>query len=426
MEEQKLQSSKVEHKFDINEVRGEFPILKTEMNGKPLVYLDSAATSQKPRQVIDAIDNFYRTYNANIHRGIYRISEQATENYIKSKEKVAELINAGSMNEIIYTRNTTESINLVALSWGNANVNKGDHVLISEMEHHSNMVPWMLLAKRKGAVLDYVSLDKSSSKIDMNSLNKMLDKDPKIVAVTHVSNVLGTINDVKEITKRAHKKGAMVLIDGAQAVPHMKVDVRSIGSDFYAFSAHKMLGPTGIGVLQASTEILDRMEPVLGGGDMIKSVSFDSCSWNELPWKFEAGTSNIAGGIGLGEAVDYLGYYGMPNIMMHERSLTEYALEKIGSIKGVKLYGLDGKDMDNRTGVISFGIDGVHAHDIAQVFDAEGIAIRSGHHCAEPLVTQKLNMPALARMSLYLYNKESEIDAAADAIDKVKKIFNVR
>jgi len=330
------------------------------------------------------------------------------------------------MQEIVYVRNATEAINIVALSWGDANIKKGDHILISEMEHHSNMIPWMLLAKRKQAVLDYIPLDKSNSKLDMNGLNKMLDKNPKIVAVTHASNVLGTITDAKEITKRAHKKGSVVLIDGAQSAPHMKVDVKDIDSDFFAFSAHKMLGPTGIGVLHAKTKLLNEMEPVMGGGDMIKSVQYDSYSWNDLPWKFEAGTPNIAGAIGFGAAIDYLDYFGMNSIREHEKQLTEYALEKLGAIKGVTLYGPDVKDIENRNGVIAFGIEKVHPHDVAQIFDAEGIAIRAGHHCAMPLVTQRLGISSLSRISFYLYNKESEVDAVVDAIDKVKSLFKVK
>ncbi len=413
--------------FQVDEIRSDFPILSIEMNGKPFVYLDSAATSQKPKQVLEAMDTYYRTYNANIHRGIYRIAEKATEEYINSKIKIAKFIKANSMQEIIYVRNTTEAINIAALSWGNANVGKGDHILISEMEHHSNMVPWMMLAKRKGAILDYIALDKKNIRLDMGSLDTMLEKRPKLVAVTHASNILGTITDAKEIVRRAHKRGAKVLIDGAQSAPHMKVDVKDIDSDFFAFSAHKMLGPTGIGVLHAKAELLNEMEPVIGGGDMIKSVQYDSYTWNDLPWKFEAGTSNIAGGIGFGAAIDYLEGIGMDNIRKHEKSITGYAIERLGAIKGITIYGfVDKKELDNRSGVLSFGLSKVHPHDVAQIFDSEGIAIRAGHHCAMPLVTQKLGVPALSRMSFYLYNKESEIDAAVKAIEKAKKIFNVR
>jgi cysteine desulfurase/selenocysteine lyase len=376
--------------------------------------------------MLDATDEYYRTYNANIHRGIYKIAEKATEKYTESKVKVAKFINAESMNEIIYGRNATEAINLVALSWGDANVHKGDHILISEMEHHSNIVPWMLLAKRKGAVLDYIALDRSNSRLDSDSIDEMLEKMPKIVAITHTSNVLGTINDVKAITRKAHKKGAKVLIDAAQSVPHMKVDVKDIDADFFAFSAHKMLGPTGIGVLHAKRNLLDEMEPVLGGGDMIKSVQYDSCSWNDPPWKFEAGTPNIAGGIGFGAAIDYLESIGMKAVRDHDKRITLYALRRLNEIKDVKLYGLGEKQIDQRGGVISFNVGNVHPHDVAQIFDSEGVAIRAGHHCAMPLVTQKLGVPAVSRLSFYLYNKESEVDVAVKAIEKVKKIFRMK
>jgi cysteine desulfurase/selenocysteine lyase len=411
--------------FDIEKIRADFPILKIKMNERTLVYLDSAATSQKPRQVIDAIVDYYKNYNANIHRGLYRISEKATEEYTESKAKVAKFINASGKEEIIYVKNTTEAINLAALSWGDVNIRKGDHILISEMEHHSNMVPWMVLAKKKGAILDYIQLDKGNSKLDMKSFEKMLENRPKIVAVTHVSNVLGTINDVKEIIKKAHRKGAKVLIDGAQSIPHMKVDVKDMDADFFAFSAHKMLGPTGIGVLYAKTDILNSMEPLMTGGDMIKSVAYDSYTWNDLPWKFEAGTANIADGIAFGAAIDYLNGIGMNKIREHEKRLSKYTLEKLEKIKGVKIYGPGLDDLDNRGGVVAFAIGSIHPHDVAQIFDSEGIAIRAGHHCAMPLVTQKLNQAALSRMSFYLYNKESEIDAAIAAIGKVKKIFKI-
>lgn len=411
--------------LDINAIRNDFPILKIKMNGKPLIYLDNAATSQKPVQVIAALDDYYKTYNANIHRGLYKIAEKATEEYINSKVKVAKFINAGSMRQIIYTRNTTESINLVALSWGNANIKKGDHILISEMEHHSNIVPWMLLAKRKGAVLDYISLDKSNSGLDMQSFEKMLAKRPKIVAVTHVSNVLGTINDIDTIVKASHKSGAVVLVDAAQSVPHMGIDVKRMDCDFLAFSAHKMLGPTGIGVLYGKEELLDSMEPMLSGGDMIKTVQYDSYTWNALPWKFEAGTANIADGIAFGSAIDYLNAVGISNIRNHEKKLTKYGLDRLNEMKGITVYGHDAKHIDKRGGVIAFDLKGVHPHDVAQIFDTDGIAIRAGHHCAMPLVTEKLKLPALSRLSFYIYNKESDVDAAINALHKVRKIFKV-
>ena len=411
--------------FKIESARKDFPILKIRMNGKRFVYLDSAATSQKPRQVLEAMDYYYRNYNANIHRGIYKIAEKATEEYIESKRKIAKFINANSIEEIVYVRNTTEAINLVALAWGDANVRKGDHILISEMEHHSNIIPWMLLAKRKGAILDYIKLDRATCRLDMESLDRMLEKKPKMVAVTQVSNVLGTINNIKEIIKRAHKKGAMVLIDGAQSAPHMMVDVRDLDCDFFAFSAHKMLGPTGIGALYAKKEILEEMEPLFGGGDMIRTVSYNSYTWNDLPWKFEAGTSDIAGGIGFGAAVDYINKLGISSIRKHEQILTKYALEELDDVKGITVYGPSRKRMEERAGVIAFNLEKVHPHDVAQIFDSEGIAIRAGHHCAMPLVTEKLKQPALSRISFYLYNNKSDVDSAVKALEKVRKIFKM-
>ncbi len=406
--------------IDTEKIRGEFPILGTKMNGKPLVYLDNAATSQKPVQVIDAVSGYYREYNANIHRGIYRISERATEEYVRSKEDAAKLINCGSHREIVYVRNATEAINVVALSWGEKNIRKGDRILISSMEHHSNIVPWQMLAGRKGAEIDYVKLIGNST-LDMEDLKEKLEKKPKLVAITHASNVLGTINDVKTITRLAHKTGAKVLVDGAQSAPHMPVDVKDIGCDFFVLSSHKMLGPAGIGVLWAGEQTLEEMDPVYGGGDMIKTVSFKGASWNDLPWKFEAGTPNIEGGIGFGAAVRYLIGIGMRNIRDHETAITRYALEKMQGIGGVRVHGPEGTE--NRGGIVAFSIDGVHAHDIAQVFDSEGIAIRSGHHCAMPLVRELLGESSLARMSFYLYNTESEVNAAVGAIEKTKRLF---
>jgi cysteine desulfurase/selenocysteine lyase len=396
----------------------DFPILNTKQNGKPLVYLDSAATSQKPKQVINAVSEYYENYNANIHRGIYKISEKATEAYKESKENAAKFINGGDYRNIVYVRNATEAINLVSLSWGEANIKKGDHILISMMEHHSNMIPWQMLAKKKEAVLDYIKLNNTNSFLDMDDFKDKLNNNPKIVAITHVSNVLGTINDVKDITKKAHKAGAKVLIDGAQSVPHMKVDVNKIGCDFLAFSSHKMLGPSGIGCLWASEDMLDSMQPVYGGGEMIKNVSFESCTLNELPWKFEAGTQNIEGAIGFGAAIKYINNFGIGQIEEYEKGITEYALKRMDELENVEIYG-----PENRTGIISFSIKGIHAHDIAQVFDSENIAIRSGHHCAMPLVKQLLKENSLARISFYLYNKLEDVDAAIDAIEKTKKLF---
>ena len=419
-----ISDTKLKETLDVEKIRNDFPILKIKMNGKPLAYLDSAATSQKPIQVIDTISEFYKTYNANIHRGIYQIAERATEVYIDSKKRLAGFINAGSYQEIVYVRNTTEAINLVAYSWGGANIKKGDHILISDMEHHSNIVPWQLLAKKKGAALDYVKLDSSKTRLDMQSFKENIEKRPVLFAITHVSNVLGTINDVEELTKQAHAKGTTVLVDGAQSVPHMEVDVKEIDCDFFAFSAHKMLGPTGIGALYAKSEILERMEPFISGGDMIKTVEHQSATWNDLPWRFEAGTSNIADGIGWGAAVDYLAGLGMKNVREHEKEITKYALEKLAETKGVRIFGLGAKDVEHRGGVIAFSINGIHPHDVAQIFDSEGIAIRAGHHCAMPLVRETLGENALSRMSFYVYNNTEEVDRALEAIEKAKKLFN--
>ena len=411
--------------FDVDSIRKDFPILNTLMNKKHLAYLDSAATSQKPIQVIDAISNFYKTYNANIHRGIYQISERATEEYTKSKQMFADLINANSWREIVYVRNATEALNLAAISWGGANVKRGDHILISEMEHHSNLVPWLVLSRQKGAKLDYIKVDPKDGTLDMNSFLEQIEKQPKIVAVTQASNVLGTINDVKRISAIAHKAGAKILLDGAQSVPHMKVDVKEIGCDFLAFSGHKMLGPTGIGVLYAKDDILAEMEPLFTGGDMIRSVEFHDSTWNDLPWKFEAGTPNIEGAIAMNSAIEYINKIGINNIHAHEKKLVKYALGKMNDIRGVKTFGGSADDLSMRGGVISFAIKGIHPHDVSQIFDSQGIAIRAGHHCAMPLVTSVMREPALSRMSFYLYNTEEEIDRAIDAIGLAQKIFRV-
>ena len=409
-------------KFDVDKIRRDFPILSIEMGGHPLVYLDSAATSQKPRQVINAITRYYKKYNANIHRGIYDIAEQATEEYTESKELLAKFIGAHSYREIVYVRNTTEAINLVALTWGEANIKKGDHILISKMEHHSNLVPWLMLAKRKGAVLDYIEL-KDESFIDIDDYKEKLEMLPKLVAFTHVSNVLGTINDAEYMTRLAHAAGAKVLVDGAQSAPHMKVDIENIGCDFFALSGHKMLAPLGIGALYAKEEILESTEPLYGGGDMINSVEFQSCTWNELPWKFEAGTQNIEGAIGLTAAIKYLNKIGIDNIREHEKQITTYALKRLGETNGVRIYGPSYKDIDRKAGVVSFNVEGIHPHDLSEVFNGEGIAIRSGHHCAMPLVTNVLGTGAVARASFYLYNKEEEIDRMIEAIGKAQQFF---
>jgi cysteine desulfurase/selenocysteine lyase len=414
----------MEAAYDVDEIRRDFPILSTKVNGKPLVYLDSAATSQKPIQVIDAISNYYRTYNSNIHRGMYDISIKATEEYERSKELAAKFLNAGSYRSIVYTKNVTDSINLVALSWGEANIKEGDTILVTAMEHHSNIVPWQLLAKRKKARLEYVGL-KDGMFVDMEDLKEKLGRGPKLFAFTHVSNVLGTINPAKEMTEMAHKAGATVLVDGAQAAPHMKVDVRDIGCEFYGLSSHKMLGPAGIGVLYGKEELLEAMEPVTGGGDMIRSVSFDESTWNELPWKFEAGTPNVEGGIGFGAAIEYLNRVGMSRITENDLRLIKYALKRLGEDSSIQVYGPGLEHADRKIGAIPFNINHVHPHDVATIFNSEGVAIRAGHHCAMPLVTKLIGEPAVSRMSFYLYNKEEEVDRAVDAIEKVKKVLRV-
>lgn len=411
--------------IDVAAIKRDFPILKIKVNGRPFVYLDSAATSQKPLQVIEAIDEYYKVYNANIHRGVYQIAEKATEAYIDSKRKVGALIGTREIEEVIYVRNTTEGINLVAMTWGDQNIKKGDHILLSEMEHHSNIVPWQILAKKKGAVIDYIKIDRRRCELSYESLEKELAKSPKIVAVTQVSNVLGSINDVKRITRMAKKSGATVLVDGAQSVPHMPVDVNAIGCDFLAFSGHKMLAPTGIGALYGKRELLDNMEPLFGGGDMIKTVDFQSFTTNDLPWKFEAGTSNIEGGIVYGTAIDYLNRIGMARIRDHEVKLTRYALDAIEGVRGVKVYGCSKSEPDKRGGVISFSINKVHPHDVASIFDRNGIAIRAGHHCAMPLVTGVLGQGAVSRISFYIYNDEADVDRAVEAIGDVKRVFKV-
>ncbi|MEM0201395.1 MAG: cysteine desulfurase [Candidatus Micrarchaeaceae archaeon] len=413
--------------FDIEKIRKDFPILHTKNMGKELIYLDSAATSQKPNYVINAINEYYKEYNANIHRGLYDISVKATEGYTNSKDTVAKFIGASSYREIIYCKNATEALNLVALTWAEQNISQGDKILLTRMEHHSNVVPWQLLAKRKNALIDYINVE--NGELDMHDYDEKLnDGDaPKLVSFTHVSNVLGTINNAKELTKKAKEKGAIVVIDGAQSAPHMKLNVKNIGCDFFAFSSHKMLGPSGIGVLYGKEGLLEKTEPIIGGGDMIRSVDFDGSTWNELPWKFEAGTANIEGGIGLGKAVEYIEKIGIDKIRKHEVELTKYALEILAKVDGVVIYGpRTDENLNNKAGVISFNILGAHPHDVATIFNSEGVAIRAGHHCAMPLVNKVLNEPAVARMSFYLYNKKEEVDKAINAIEKVKKILKIK
>ena len=405
--------------LDVDKIREDFPILKREINGKRLIYFDNAATTQKPKQVIETVKNMYENTYANIHRSIHTLGEEATKLYEDAHRKVADLINAKSWREIIFVRNSTEAINLVMYSWGLNNLKEGDEIILTIMEHHSNIVPWQYL-QRKGVKLKYVDINEEG-RLKLDEFEKLITDKTKLVAVTHVSNVLGVINPVKEIGKIAHEHGALFLVDGAQSVPRMKVDVRDIDADFLALSGHKMMGPTGIGALYGKMEILEEMEPFLRGGDMIKDVYLDRATWNELPWKFEAGTPNIVGGVGLTAAIDYMQRVGIDNIFKHEKKLTEYTLEKIGEVKEVRVFGpMDTKD---RTGVISFEYRGLHPHDVSMFLDQlAAIAVRSGHHCAQPLM-RRLGVNSTSRASYYLYNTFEEIDIFIDTLKKIKEMI---
>lgn len=409
------------HWLDTRRIRAEFPILSREVKpGVPLIYLDSTATSQKPLPVIQAMDDYYRQSNANIHRGIHVLAEEATAQYEHARRLVADFIHAPAANQVIFTRNTTESINLVAYSWGRSNLNPGDVVILTEMEHHSNLVPWQALAAERNLRLEFIPV-KDDGLLDLSEYERLLGLKPRLVAFTHMSNVLGTINPAQDMIHLAHEAGAIALLDGAQSVPHFSVDVQSLEVDFLAFSAHKMCGPTGIGVLYGRKEILKSMPPFLGGGDMIKRVHLRSFTPAELPHKFEAGTPAIAEAIGFGTAVEYLTSVGMAAIAAHEREITAYALDRLAEVPGVKVYG---PSADFKGGVISFTLKDVHPHDISQVLDTQGIAIRAGHHCAMPL-HERFNLPATARASFYLYNTPDEVDQLVEALYKVKKVFKV-
>ena len=399
-------------------IRSDFPILNRRVNGKPLVYLDSAATSQKPAAVIDAMDDYYRRYNANPHRGVYAISEEATAAYESARQRVATFINAASPKEVVFTRNTTEAINLVRFSWGRANIKAGDRILLTEMEHHSNLVPWQLLAQEVGAKLEFLCIDDDGLLL-LDQLERKLEG-VRMLGITHQSNTLGTINPIKAIASVAHRAGALVLVDGAQAVPHMSVDVQDLGVDFYAFSGHKMCGPTGVGVLWARRSLLEAMPPFLGGGDMIKRVKLTEASWNDLPWKFEAGTPSVAEGIGLGAAVDYLSQFGMDAVRAHERTLVDYALEKLQEVPGITIYGP--RDSELHGGAVSFTLPNIHPHDLATLVDREGIAVRAGHHCTQPLM-DRLGVAATTRASFYIYNRADEVDQLVSGIQKAQKVF---
>ncbi len=405
--------------INIPKIREDFPVLRRQVSGKPLIYFDNAATSQKPNAVIEALDNYYRNYNANIHRGIHKLAEEATVAYEEAREKVAKLVNVSHTEEIIFLRNATEAINLVAWSWGRANIAKGDKIVLTIMEHHSNIVPWQLLAQEKGAQVEYVKIDEEGH-LRKDDIHGLIDEKTKIVCMTHASNVLGTVNSIRDIARLAHRFGALCLVDAAQSVPHMRVDVKEIDSDFLAFSGHKMMGPTGIGVLYGKREHLEKMPPFLGGGEMITEVHTTGASWKDLPYKFEAGTPNIAGAIGLGAAIDYLRKIGMRNIHDHEMEITDYALRRMSEVRGVVTYGP--RSVDQRVGVISFNLGEIHAHDLATILDEEGIAIRSGHHCAQPLM-EFLGVPAMSRASFYVYNTKDEVDVFINALEKARKLF---
>ena len=406
--------------IDIKAVRGEFPILSREFSpGVSVVYLDSAATAQKPRSVIDAMSSYYELNNANIHRGIHRLAEEATEAYESSRQRVADFINAGSSREVIFTRNATEAINLVSYSWGRANLKSGDVVILTEMEHHSNLVPWQLLAAERDLRLEFIPVT-DEGLLDLSEYQRLLQLEPKLVGFTHMSNMVGTINPVAEMTRLAHQAGALVIVDGAQSVPHLPVDVRKLDVDFLAFSAHKMCGPTGIGALYGKEELLENMPPFLGGGDMIKRVYLREFSPNALPHKFEAGTPAIAEGIGFGAAIDFLESVGMDRIHQHEQHLVSYALERLEEVPGIQVYG---PKAEHKGGVMSFTFDGVHPHDVAQILDTKGIAVRAGHHCTMPL-HERFSLPATTRASFYLYTLEEEIDRLIEGLYEVKQIFN--
>lgn len=397
----------------------DFPILERQVHsGKKLTYLDSAATSQKPRSVIEAMDHYYRWMNANIHRGVHTLAEEATAHYEAAREQIARFIGAMAIEEVVFTRNTTESINLVTNTWGDQMLNAGDLVILTEMEHHSNLVPWQILAAKKDLRLEFIEVT-PQGELDLDSYQKLLQQEPKLVAFVQMSNVLGTINPAAEMIKMAKNAGAFTLVDGAQSVPHIPVNVREMGADFLVFSAHKMLGPTGIGVLWAKKEILHAMPVFLGGGDMIKKVHLRSFTPNDLPHKFEAGTPAIAEAIGFGAAIEYLNGIGMDEVAIHERDLIRYALQQLKTLKGVTVFG---PDAEKKGGVASFTMDGIHPHDVAQILDSEGIAVRAGHHCAMPL-HEKFNIPATTRASFYLYNSMQDVDRLIFGIEKVKRYF---
>ncbi|WP_409295199.1 cysteine desulfurase [Peribacillus sp. SCS-26] len=406
--------------MNAHEIKKLFPILGQEVNGSPLVYLDSAATSQKPLKVIDEISAYYREYNSNVHRGVHTLGTKATDRYEGAREKARKFINAASLEEIVFLRGTTTALNLVASSYGGDNLKEGDEIVISYMEHHSNIIPWQQAAKKTGAVLKYLPLQEDGT-ISLEDVRKTITENTKIVSIMYVSNVLGVINPIKEIAQIAHEKGAVMVVDGAQAAPHLKVDVKDLDCDFFAFSGHKMCGPTGIGVLYGKKHLLEGMEPVEFGGEMIDIVDLFESTWKELPWKFEGGTPIIAGAIGLGAAIDFLTDIGLDEIEAHEHKLAAYALDSMSQVEGITIYGP--KNAGQRAGVITFNLDEVHPHDVATVLDADGIAVRAGHHCAQPLM-RWLKVSSTARASFYLYNTEEDIDKLVEGLVKTKEYFS--
>ncbi|MGV3042600.1 cysteine desulfurase [Staphylococcus rostri] len=405
--------------LDVKAIIQDFPILEQQVNGKRLAYLDSTATSQKPKQVIAALDDYYERYNSNVHRGVHTLGSLATDGYEGARETVRRFIHARYFEEIVFTRGTTASINLVAHSYGDANIEAGDEIVVTEMEHHANLVPWQQLAKRKGATLKFIPMTEDGE-LTLDAVKATVTDKTKIVAVAHVSNVLGTINDVKAIAEVAHAHGAIIAVDGAQSVPHMKIDVQDLDIDFYSFSGHKMLGPTGIGVLYGKREHLQNMEPIEFGGDMIDFVGLYESTWTDLPTKFEAGTPLIAQAIGLQAAIEYLEAIGFDAIHAHEQALTQYAYEQMSQIEGISIYG---PAVDKRAGVITFNMDGVHPHDVATALDTEGVAVRAGHHCAQPLM-KWLNVSSTARASFYIYNTKEDVDQLVEGLKKTKEFFS--
>ena len=409
--------------YSLEEIRNDFPVLNRRVrDDKKLVYLDNAATTQKPNQVIDAITDYYQNHNSNIHRAVHALAEESTEAFEVTRDKIAKFLNIQNREEIVFVKGTTEAINLVAYAWGRDNVKKEDIVVTTEYEHHSNIVPWQLLTQETGAELKYIDID-DNGELMLEQLDEYLATgNVKLVAISHVSNVLGTITDIEKVIGKCKKAGVKILVDGAQAVPHMKVDITNLGCDFYAFSAHKMLGPTGVGVLWAHKEILESMRPFQGGGDMIREVNKQETTWNDLPYKFEAGTPNVADVICFSAAIDYLAKIGMDNVRNHEIELTKYALEKMSQVKGLTIYGP--KDPQKASGVISFNFNDVHPHDVATIIDKNGVAIRSGHHCAQVLM-EKLNVAATNRASFYIYTTKNEVDTLIDSLEQVAEVFKL-